>query len=215
MSPLPTLSRVELWAATVASDTKMLKPDELAPIQLPIPGGPLTSISSNVSLRTRAAGVSRSNPQRACKRAKVMEELRVAAEHGSEDMPRRRGRPPKGMRGAGRGRNRGQSHVAPSEVFDPAEASQPIRPASPKKRGRTISQSKTDATIDMKFLESCRPSVKLKSPREARESGPLPQSVTDLYQCLSRTPGGFIPGPLKVGLLHICLFPIGHHRSDR
>lgn len=193
---------VQSWANTVAVETKTAKTNGLPPNYSPPQLRPLTSISTNPHLRRRKAsrGDFCNGPSRTCKRAKPMADRFAIEEDEQTGRRRPRGRPPGRMRGVGRGpgRGRGQALLAPP-VFDPPEFSLPSRPSSPRKRGKTITQSKADASIDSKFLESCRPSVKLMNPREARQNGPLPQVVADLYRSLTNTPGGFIPAQLKAG----------------
>ena len=90
---------------------------------------------------------------------------------------------------------------------------------TPSKRGKTVDKPKSDASIDMLFLEACSPSVRLRAPTTVRQEAPLPPLVQDLYKILVvDVPGGFIPAKLKVknnalhpGLLDVADFTIHSH----
>lgn len=72
-------------------------------------------------------------------------------------------------------------------------------PKTPSKRGKTVDKPKSDASIDMPFLEACSPSVRLRAPTTVRQKAPLPPLVQNLYKILVvDVPGGFIPAALKV-----------------
>ncbi|KAL8645638.1 MAG: hypothetical protein Q9210_006598 [Variospora velana] len=135
---------------------------------------------------------------------------------------RGRGRPP----GPGRpptraatsealGRRKGQSTIAehlaetpsnvvPSTIFDPpslgsgprSRTASPVKSPS-KGSGKSFADVKTDSTIDMRYLESCTPSVHLRALNAARRSGDVSQAVMDLYMSLTDTSGGCIPLALK------------------
>ena len=198
-----TKSRVEIWAETVARETAATQVNDV-----------LSPISANPRRGKRKAVFEplRINPKRGCKRAKVMaeNEVEISNWHTEERRGRGRGRPPGRLRGQGRGRGQAKTAdiaaVAPPVAFDPpsladsslADSTLPSRPGSPKKRGKDVNNPRSDAGIDMKYLESCRPSIKLRSHQEARQHGPLPQMVVDLYKRLNETPDGFIPARLKV-----------------
>ncbi|KAL8919375.1 MAG: hypothetical protein Q9208_006828 [Pyrenodesmia sp. 3 TL-2023] len=140
------------------------------------------------------------------------------ARSGSERPPGR-GRPPtRAVTVEGLGRGRGQStieedlaetpsNVVPSTIFEPPSlGSAPrSRTASPVKSpskgsGKSFADAKTDSTIDMRYLETCTPSVHLRALNAAHKSGDVPQAVTDLYMSLTDTSGGCIPLALKVSL---------------
>ena len=75
----------------------------------------------------------------------------------------------------------------------------PSRSHSPSKRSNTISKPKSDANIDMTFLQTCNPSVCLRDSTDVREQAPLPALVQNLYNALVvNVPTGFIPISLKV-----------------
>ena len=92
---------------------------------------------------------------------------------------------------------------------------------TPSKRGKTADKPKSDASIDMLFLEACSPSVRLRAPTTVRQEAPLPPLVQDLYKILVvDVPGGFIPAALKVnnkalhpGLLDVADFTIYSHNT--
>ena len=200
-----TKSRVEIWAETVARETAATQVNDV-----------LSPISTNPRRGKHKAVFEplRINPNRSCKRAKVMAEKEAEISNRHTEERRGRGRPPGRLRGQGRGRGQAKNAdiaaVAPSVAFDPpsladsslAASKLPSRPGSPKKRGKDVNNPRSDAGIDMKFLESCRPSIKLRSHQEARRHGPLPQMVVDLYKRLNETPDGFIPARLKVSTAH-------------
>lgn len=76
-------------------------------------------------------------------------------------------------------------------------------PASTRKsqsRGRKkrVDTAKADAAIDMAFLATCRPSVKLRSRPAAKKDAPLPDRVEILYNKLQDAGPGYIPHALKV-----------------
>lgn len=143
--------------------------------------------------------------------------------YGSVSRGRGRGRPPGPGRvstraataeAVGRRKNQGPveeitetlSNMVPSTIFEPPSlGSGPrSRTASPSKspskgsRGKMFADAKKDSTIDMTYLESCTPSVSLRTLETARKSGDVPQAVMDLYMSLADTPGGSIPLALKV-----------------
>ncbi|KAI4182004.1 MAG: hypothetical protein LQ346_006664 [Caloplaca aetnensis] len=142
--------------------------------------------------------------------------------YGSVSRGRGRGRPPGPGRvstraataeAVGRRKNQGPveeitetlSNMVPSTIFEPPSlGSGPrSRTASPSKspskgsRGKMFADAKKDSTIDMTYLESCTPSVSLRTLETARKSGDVPQAVMDLYMSLADTPGGSIPLALK------------------
>ena len=92
---------------------------------------------------------------------------------------------------------------------------------TPSKRGNTVDKPKSDASIDMLFLEACSPSVRLRAPTTVRQEAPLPPLVQNLYKILVvDVPGGFIPAALKVnnkalhpGLLDVADFIIHSHNT--
>ena len=70
---------------------------------------------------------------------------------------------------------------------------------TPSKRGKAADKPKSDASIDMVYLEACSPSVELVAPKAAIQEGPLPQLVKDLYKdVVLDPPKGFIPAALQV-----------------
>ena len=193
-------ARVRLWAQRVALESATLRTRQI-----------LTPVSLNARPEKRKVDrePSRVNPARSCKRFKSMTSLNTEAVSGHTEQRRGRGRgrPPRGSRGTERGRGQlGTTNIASalSPSLTPEAPSIPdstssTRSRSPKKRsGKDVLQPRPDVSIDMKFLESCRPSVRLRSPREARLQGALPQNVADLYNLLSDTPAGFVPAQLKV-----------------
>ncbi|KAK0510854.1 hypothetical protein JMJ35_006406 [Cladonia borealis] len=69
---------------------------------------------------------------------------------------------------------------------------------TPSKRGKTADKPKSDASIDLRYLERCSPSVRLRTPAIVRQKAPLPPLVQDLYNALVvDVPVGFIPPALK------------------
>ncbi|KAL9027271.1 MAG: hypothetical protein Q9196_004182, partial [Gyalolechia fulgens] len=145
-----------------------------------------------------------------------------AVGHGSVRRGRGRGRPPGPGRASTRaataeavGRRKGQgpveeitedlSNMVPSTIFQPPSLgsgprSRTVSPSkSPSKGSRVkmFTDTKKDATIDIKYLESCIPGVELRALETARKSGDVPQAVVDLYMSLADTPGGSIPLALK------------------
>ena len=90
------------------------------------------------------------------------------------------------------------SMLPPSQI-------QPI--GSPKKRGvPSVSQPKQDETIDMKFLESCSPCVKLRSLQQASQMGKVSEPVMELYNSFEQAPDGCIPYSLWVCALQCSSF---------
>ena len=89
---------------------------------------------------------------------------------------------------------------------------------TPSKRGNTVDKPKSDASIDMLFLEACSPSVRLRAPTTVRQEAPLPPLVQDLYKILVvDVPGGFIPAALKVNnkALHPSLLDVADFTFHR
>ena len=92
---------------------------------------------------------------------------------------------------------------------------------TPSKRGKTVDKPKSDASIDMLFLEACSPSVRLRAPTTVRQEAPLPPLAQNLYKILVvDVPGGFIPAALKVknnalhpSLLDVADFTIHSHNT--
>ncbi len=126
-------------------------------------------------------------------------------------------------RGRGRGRGRPRSRAAHARVTNQDEPGwlpssrslghttirdvryTPLEPCLPpkitsKKRSNTFEKAKADANIDMEFLESCKPSVHLRTGTEAIQSGEVPQMVRDLESSLMARPVGFVPSTLKIGI---------------
>ncbi len=143
--------------------------------------------------------------------------------YGSVCRGRGRGRPPGHRRGSTRavtaeavGRRKGQgpveeitetlSNMVPSTIFEPpslgsgprSRTASPVKSPSKSSSRKMFADTKNDSTIDMKYLESCTPSVELRALETARKSGDVPHAVVDLYMSLADTPGGSIPLALKV-----------------
>ena len=99
-------------------------------------------------------------------------------------------------------KNKTQPVLAPGEIFappSPSKSSSKGKPASPK-RTKSRANARTDASIDLAYLKSCTPSVKLKTPLEAERKGPMPPRTRSLYEKLDDVPVGCIPVELKVSL---------------
>ena len=90
--------------------------------------------------------------------------------------------------------------LAPSSL---SKSSSKPKSGSPK-RGKSRANVKLDASIELAYLKSCRPSVRLMTPAEALETGPIPPKIQSLYQKLDDVPLGCIPAELKVRLLILC-----------
>ena len=70
---------------------------------------------------------------------------------------------------------------------------------NPRSRSRSLSErAKSDSSIDMKYLASCRPRVRLMNDEQARLRGPLPPKVSDLLKLLNDGPSGSIPQEMQV-----------------
>lgn len=121
--------------------------------------------------------------------------------------------------GLGRVQGRGQdiggaqefSVAAPSVVFAPPSQSSSqarARSTSPTKRGKTtIDKEKPDAKIQLVDLESCEPSVHLRSRARVIQGGELPPMVAKLDDLLHVKHGRFIPLQLKVSRIPLA----GHY----
>lgn len=197
-------SWIEIWADKVALETSS---DPLNHILIATSGNP------GCRKRKRHAEPLRVNPKRSCKQSKTMTGQETDVPKTFPEERRRRGRPPTKPQGhdigSGRAAAAEEAEIAnPFACKPPSLASSslpdsrlPSRPSSPKKRGKDINEIRSDAAIGVKFLESCRPSVKLRSHQEAHQQGPLPKMVAGLYQRLHDTPIGFIPSELKVSVV--------------
>ena len=100
-------------------------------------------------------------------------------------------------------KNKTQPVLTPGEFFvppSPSKSSSKAKPGSPK-RAKSRANARTDASIDVAYLRSCTPSVKLKTPLEAEKKGPMPPKTRSLYEKLDDVPVGCIPVELKVRLL--------------
>ena len=99
-------------------------------------------------------------------------------------------------------RNKTQPVLTPGESFvppSPSRSSSKAKPGSPK-RAKSRANARTDASIDLAYLRSCTPSVKLKTPLEAEKKGSMPPKTRSLYEKLDDVPVGCIPVELKVRL---------------
>ncbi|KAL9581313.1 MAG: hypothetical protein Q9212_003971 [Teloschistes hypoglaucus] len=108
------------------------------------------------------------------------------------------------VQGCGRGIGDAQefSVAAPSVIFAPpsestSQARARARSNSPTKRDKTFEKDKLDADIGMKELETCYPSVQLRSRDRAIEGGKLPPMVVELDDLVHAEHCGFIPVQLK------------------
>ncbi|KAI4256867.1 MAG: hypothetical protein L6R42_005979 [Xanthoria sp. 1 TBL-2021] len=136
----------------------------------------------------------------------------VRAGDTAEPVKKRRGRPP-----GSRNKSHGQGSNKPDSVLSrgrppsipnlpPPSASSAKTPSSRKssspsksKRGdRTLEQPRPDATVDMPFLETCKPAVFKTSFRELKAAGkPIPDAILEVRQKLLYVPKGLIPRELK------------------
>ena len=84
-------------------------------------------------------------------------------------------------------------------ISNPSQSStKEKKPGSPRK-AKTLDQDRSQAHIDLPFLETCKPSVTMRMYSEIKEEGAeIPQAVQDLYEKLSDIPGGPIPSEVKV-----------------
>ena len=222
-------SRVESWARVVASAVQPEQSSSQRPLRKR-----LAPTSLNPRLRKRIRVEEGSKGLRITqKRAKVMADDPTQL-HEKGARGRGRGRP-RGQ-GSMRGQNsRGDQGLtgglsSPQEqrsldqqlpVLTPPEdyaqsipSTLPSRSRSPSKqpsktptkRGKTADKPKSDASIDMPFLEACSPSVQLRTPATVRQEAPLPPLVQNLYKTMVvDVPGGFIPAALKVNNETPCL----------
>ena len=107
-----------------------------------------------------------------------------------------------------RGRPLGSKHktqpvAIPREILVPPshyKSGSKAKPASPK-RAKSRANARTDASIDLAYLKSCRPSVVLETVGEAMETEPMPPETMSVFQKLNGVPYGCIPATLKVRLL--------------
>ena len=138
--------------------------------------------------RIRARGQGSTRGQKSTGRLGLIGELSSAQEQHSVDQPVSVLTPPEDY-----------AQSIPSSL--PSRSRSPSKQPSktPSKRGKTVDKPKSDASIDMLFLEACSPSVRLRAPRTVRQEAPLPPLVQNLYKILVvDVPGGFIPAALKV-----------------
>ena len=106
-------------------------------------------------------------------------------------------------------KNKTQPVLTPGEIFappSPSKSSSKGKPGSPK-RAKSRANARTDASIDLAYLRSCTPSVKLKTPLEAEKKGPMPLKTRSLYEKLDDVPVGCVPVELKVRLSVIFIAP--------
>ena len=99
-------------------------------------------------------------------------------------------------------KNKTQPVLTPGEILpppSPSKSSSKGKPGSPK-RAKSRANARTDASIDLAYLRSCTPSVKLKTPLEAEKKEPMPPKTRSLYERLDDVPVGCIPVELKVRL---------------
>ena len=214
---------IELWADAVAAATAFsIDPGAPPPDVKLFPSRHRhsllpTTLNPRLGKRKFAVSTARLNPTRACKRVKAManrstnDEMTVGAADTAAPRGRGRGRGrPRSRAGHARVTNQGRgqdgcpsqdlSVIPPSVVFDTPLSNPVYRPKSlAKSRTKTFEKAKADANIDMKFLESCEPSVHLRTRTEAIQSGEVPQMVRDLESSLRARPVGFVPSTLKVG----------------
>ncbi|KAL8712370.1 MAG: hypothetical protein Q9225_006955 [Loekoesia sp. 1 TL-2023] len=78
------------------------------------------------------------------------------------------------------------------------QSRQSSSPSKSKRGERMLGQPRPDATIDMAFLETCKPSVTKRTFRELKAAGKLiPEAAQELRQKLLFVPKGLIPFQLK------------------
>ncbi|KAL8858817.1 MAG: hypothetical protein Q9178_004734 [Gyalolechia marmorata] len=218
-------STIELWADAVTAAAFPIDPGASPPDVKYFPSRhrhPLlpTTLNPRLGKREFALSTTRLNPTRACKRVKAManrspnDEMTVEAADTAPPRGRGRGRGrPRSRAGHARVTNQGRgqggcpsqdlSVIPPSVVFDTPLSNPVYRPKSPaKSRSKIFEKAKADANIDMKFLESCKPSVHLRTRMEAIQSGEVPQMVRDLESSLRARPVGFVPSTLKSAYDH-------------
>lgn len=192
---------IESWIGTVMSETTTLNHRP----------GPLVSTHSNTPRGKRKAVVhpSRVNPKRACRQARTITDMDKKRVRGP-GRPLKNPPAPGGGSATGRvtarDQNSGQvesrpnTNLTPFPSLPPSEISYPSRPVSPSKKSKGITQPKTDASINMTYLVSCKPSVIQRTVQEVRKIGQLPPTVRELYSSLNTRQGGFIPACLKVSI---------------
>lgn len=107
-----------------------------------------------------------------------------------------------------RGRPRGSTKKTPiltsSEILGPSFPFSKPQSTSPKrspKRAKSAINVRADASIDLAYLRSCDPSVRLKTPEEAVREALITLNPLSLYEKLYEVPLGCIPIELKVRLL--------------
>ena len=66
------------------------------------------------------------------------------------------------------------------------------------KKGQSVFASKKNTSIDIPYLESCKPSVVRMTVKNARAEAPLPPHVSHLFRLLNDCPTGVIPRELQV-----------------
>ena len=205
-----SISGVQSWVYAVAVATQ---PEQPSNQRLLRPR--LASTSLNPRLRKRSPVEEGSKGLRIPrKRTKVMADQPTQLhEEGARGRGRGRGRP-RGqglMRGQNstRGQGLSQGHRSldqqipmlppPEDFAQSIPSTLPSRSRSPSKRGNTIDKPRSDASINMAFLQTCNPSVCLRDPTAARQHAPLPALVQNLYNAVVvDVPTGFIPVVLKV-----------------
>ena len=73
------------------------------------------------------------------------------------------------------------------------------RSPSGSRHRKTIDQPASTTSIELRFLESCDPSVKQRIPEEVRaEYNSIPEEANNLLKALREVPKGVIPSTLKV-----------------
>lgn len=100
-------------------------------------------------------------------------------------------------------KNKTQPVLTPGEIFappSPSKSSSKGKSGSPK-RAKSRANARTDASIDLAYLKSCRPSVVLETVGEAMETEPISSDTMSLFQKLNEVPYGCIPATLKVRTL--------------
>lgn len=95
-----------------------------------------------------------------------------------------------------------QPSIRSSNSGAPTQSKSNSKSPSKKKKLKRAEDSKSEASIDMQYLETCRPSVSLMDVAQARALGSLPPHVLDLYRRVKDSPSGFIPHELKAAYLN-------------
>lgn len=106
-------------------------------------------------------------------------------------------------------RSSSRPDLTPALTFSIAASATPRgKSQSPRKRNnKYLDQPRTIATVDIPFLQSCRPGIRLldyQAVRASAKTRPIPAQVQHLHKKLQDIPHGLIPSELKVGSSSPC-----------